>query len=151
MPPDSYRRRLPHLRRDGGIYFVTWRLQRLQAPLQPAERTVVLQALRTFDGPRFHLLAAVVMDDHVHAIVQPLRGNLLERIVQGWKSASARALAVGARVGGCWQREYYDRLLRSDRDLLDTLAYVRNNPRRRWPGIREYPWLYTSPTPRLEA
>lgn len=49
------------------------------------------------------------------------------------------------RRGGCWQREYYDRLVRTEPALRSTLAYIRDNPIRRWPGIRTYPWLYLAP------
>ena len=145
MAQRSYRRRLPHWREEGGTYFVTWRLERRQAPLTGPERGTVLAVIRTFAGARFDLLAAVVMDDHVHVLVRPAPGRRLERIVQGWKSASARLLAPGGRRGGCWQREYYDRLVRTEPALRSTLAYIRDNPIRRWPGIRTYPWLYLAP------
>jgi hypothetical protein len=58
-----YRRRLPHWRLNGATYFVTWRLQRSQHALSPAERSMVVKALRFFEKDRYDLFAYVVMDD----------------------------------------------------------------------------------------
>jgi putative transposase len=66
-----YRGKLPHWRMDGSIYFVTWRLDGSQSPLEPNERTLVAHAIKHFAGERYELLAYVVMDDHVHVVVLP--------------------------------------------------------------------------------
>jgi REP element-mobilizing transposase RayT len=142
MPLRIYRRRLPHGRQDGAAYFVTWRLHRGQRPLSPDERSAVFDTLRRFDGARFQLDAMVVMDDHVHVVVTPGCGRELERLVQAWKAFSARRLLVFGRRAPIWQREYHDRIIRSASDHAEKIDYVRSNPRRRWPSISEYPWVW---------
>jgi len=68
-----YRRRLPHWRLTGSVYFVTWRLAPSQTELTPEERVVTMSALRHFDGNRYELYASVVMHDHVHVLFNPWR------------------------------------------------------------------------------
>ncbi|MEO8636638.1 MAG: transposase [Gemmatimonadales bacterium] len=143
MPIHIRYRRLPHWRLDGATYFVTWRLHRLQRPLTPAERTLVVSVLRHFDNTRFVLHALVVMDDHVHAIVTPLAGWALGHVLHSWKSYSANQLQRATRRRGpLWQIDSYDRIIRSSRDLAEKIAYIRRNPCHRWPGLLEYPWLW---------
>jgi putative transposase len=121
---------------------VTWRLHRSQPGLLPEERTLVFNTLRYFDSAHFDLHAAVVMDDHVHAVVTPAAGRLLELIVQTWKATSAAGLRWRKRVAPFWQRGYYDRIVRSPSDLREKISYVASNPGRRWPDILDYPWLW---------
>jgi REP element-mobilizing transposase RayT len=88
----SYRRRLPHWRLSSATYFVTWRLHNTQAPLSEGERRITAETIQHFDGERFTLFAFVVMDDHVHAIVEPRSGQSVDGIVHSWKSFSAHRL-----------------------------------------------------------
>ncbi len=142
MPRPSYRCRLPHVRVDGATYFVTWRVRRDQPDLAFTERAVVMATILHARGRRFQLDAVVVMNDHVHVIVTPGEGHSVEGIVQAWKGVSAVRLRTAGRLGGCWQREYYDRVIRGPRAFEATLRYVEQNPARRWPGIRDYPFLW---------
>jgi REP element-mobilizing transposase RayT len=138
-----YRRRLPHWRLDGATYFVTWRLNRRQAPLSPEERTIVFSVLRHFEGQRFRLHALVVMDDHVHVIVTPSAGWQLGKILGSWKSYSAYRLQREAGLrGAIWQIDSYDRIVRNSDDLSAKIRYIRENPIRRWPEQANYPWLW---------
>lgn len=76
-----YRRRLPHWRAADAVYFVTWRMAKLQAELSPEERDLVTAALRNFDSQRYELFGYVVMNDHVHVVVNPNDGFPLSAIV----------------------------------------------------------------------
>jgi REP element-mobilizing transposase RayT len=89
MPERYYRRRLPHWRADEAIYFITWRLSKGQPELAPAERELVMSALRHFEGKRYHLDAFVVMNDHVHVLIAAMEPYRLEDIVHSWKSFTA--------------------------------------------------------------
>lgn len=50
----SFRRRLPHLRREGAEYAVTWRLARDQTTLNDVARDLVFEVLNTssIDGSK---------------------------------------------------------------------------------------------------
>jgi REP element-mobilizing transposase RayT len=142
MPLRTYRRRLPHWRVEGATYLVTWCLRRNRAGLDQVEREATLEVIRRYDRAHFDLIAVAVMDDHVHVLVTPHEGWPLERLIQGWKAAAAHRLRHCGRHGPFWQREYHDRIIRSRSDLLEKIRYLANNPRKRWPEITDYPWLY---------
>ena len=111
----AYRRDLPHWRLDGATYFLTWCLHRRQSDLEPSERTIVLEVMRFAHRSDFRLSAAVVMNDHVHAVVTPNRGHQLTANQHSWKSFSAfRLQRESGRRGKIWQDEAYDRIVRDD-------------------------------------
>jgi REP element-mobilizing transposase RayT len=138
----GYRRFLPHWRMDGAIYFVTWHMHAGQRPLTASERSHVTTALQHFNGVRYTLFAYVVMDDHVHIVVEPHEGFALERLVHSWKSYTAACMQRGDRSGRVWQREYFDRIIRDDAEFNAKIEYVLENPYQRWPGIEQYPWTW---------
>jgi REP element-mobilizing transposase RayT len=145
---EIYRRKLPHWRLTGSVYFVTWRLADHQPCLSSEERTLVVTTIKHFENRRYTLPAYVVMDDHVHVLVLPLEGFALHRIVHSWKSFSAQRLASdGARIPPVWQREYFDRIVRNDDELRQKAQYILGNPLKRWPSIEEYPWAGFGPCP----
>ena len=96
-----YRRKLPHWRLADSTYFVTWRLPSDRPSLTVLERDQVANVLRAFAGQRYELLAYVVMNDHVHVVVQPHPGYALEKLMHTWKSYSARLLQRGGRPERC--------------------------------------------------
>jgi putative transposase len=138
---DAYFRRLPHWRIDGATYFVTWRL-RSRPDLSPAERTLVSDALRHFEGERYHLLAWVVMNDHVHVLVYPFPGCELKQLLHSWKSYTANQLQRRfGRPGRVWLDESFDRVVRDENELMQKLYYILNNPFKRWSEIQHYDWV----------
>jgi REP element-mobilizing transposase RayT len=133
---------LPHWRQTNATYFVTWRLKPNTPTLNNIERDIVRSALLYFDRVRFDHFASVVMDDHVHALVTPYASQSLDAIVKSWKSFSARRITeLGERSGRVWQREFFDRIIRNEVEFQRTLAYIKNNPVKRWPGTESYRWL----------
>ena len=143
MSVELYRRRLPHLRSDGATYFVTWRLEHGQAELTPDERSVVASTLRHFDTKRYELLAYVIMNDHVHVLVHPLGVTRLQDVLHSWKSYTAnRFQDQFMRVGRVWQEEYFDRIMRDEAELMGKVEYILHNPRKRWPEIGAYEWVW---------
>jgi REP element-mobilizing transposase RayT len=136
-----FKNRLPQWRLAGYAYSVTWRLHPSQAKLAEAERGIVAEALKYHHGQRYRLYAYVVMDDHVHALVQPLSEYKLSTILHTWKSFTAHRLQrESARQGGIWQKDTHTRIVRGEEELHATARYVLDNPRRRWPGLADYPW-----------
>ena len=111
-----------------------------------SERTLIVDVLRHFEDQRYTLPAYVVMDDHVHVLVFPLEGYALHRIVHSWKSFSAKQLAkASGRTTPVWQREYLDRIVRSQEELIQKAEYILGNPLKRWPYLEEYPWMRFGP------
>ena len=105
-------------------------------------------------GGKIKCLAACVMPDHVHLLIQPLpiQGTAkmgvhsLTDILHSIKSFSAHEVnKVMKRTGPVWVDESFDRLIRSEADLHKTWDYIWNNPRRI--GLvgptEEYPFIWT--------
>lgn len=146
-PPEEelviYRRRMPHWRLAGAVYFVTWRLAPSQADLTPDERAIIVSALKYFDGHRYKLYACVVMHNHVHVLAKPWEKNRLHDLVHSWKSFTAHKFKQDyGRKAPIWQEDYFDRIVRDEKEFLDKAQYIINNPLKTWPEIKEYPWIW---------
>ncbi|MEJ0059503.1 MAG: transposase [Terricaulis sp.] len=94
-----------------------------------AAATLVQAALLHFDGERYRVLAWCVMPNHVHVVIEQFSDWPLARVVHGWKSFTANGVnRLLGRTGPVWVREYFDRFMRSDDHLANTIAYVHANP-----------------------
>jgi len=91
--------------------------------------------------PTIILDAFVVMPDHLHGIltlhdgstIQP--GLFLGNVVKAFKSQTTTAYIHGVRqlgwppfAGKLWQYNYYEHIIRDDRDLDTKRAYIEGNP-----------------------
>jgi putative DNA methylase len=95
----------------------------------PAIARLVEDALKHFDGTRYHLHAWCVMPNHVHVLVTPLHGESLSAILHAWKSFTAKqANALLRRAGTFWQEEYFDRAIRNEAHFAAELRYIHDNP-----------------------
>ena len=96
----------------------------------PRIATIFVEALRHGETIRgfYDLFAWAVMPNHVHVILKP-NGKLPE-IMRWLKAATAnRANGVMGRAGKAfWQREYFDRWIRSEKELFSAICYVEQNP-----------------------
>ena len=149
------KRRLPHFELPWAIYALTISTVK-RRPLTPSDRTIVLNAFRHFHGSRYDLIAVCVMPDHVHAIIRPhpKKDNAegdpifwsLSELMQSLKSFTAHEINDANRTSGSvWEKERFDRYIRSDRDLEEKFAYVLRNP---WEsGVaaenEDYRWVWT--------
>jgi valyl-tRNA synthetase len=127
-------RRLPHWEKGGSTYFVTFRSK--NTTLNERERQITLDACKHWHGERAIIHRVVVMPDHVHIVLTPLRLNEkewhpLNKIIGGIKRHAAKTIneARGA-TGSLWQDEYFDRLIRNEMEFEEKLEYIWSNPRR---------------------
>jgi REP element-mobilizing transposase RayT len=92
---------------------------------------MLVRTLRHFHGSRYRLHAWCVMPNHVHVVFRPLAEYKLSAVLHAWKSYSAKeANRILRRSGDFWQREYYDHLIRDERDLQRCIRYVLDNPKK---------------------
>jgi REP element-mobilizing transposase RayT len=100
---------------------------------------LVARTLDFFHGERYRLYAWAIMPNHVHIVVAPIEPHTLATILHSWKSYSSnRANEILGRTGPFWHREYYDRIVRDERDLANTIDYVLANPRKA--GLKNWRW-----------
>jgi REP element-mobilizing transposase RayT len=163
-----YRRRLPHLQKADADLFVTFCTGARRILPGEARDLVLYHCLREggiFAGegarptqffptpvPRIHLHAVVVMPDHVHLLLTPLRDAdgwpfPLVDILQCFKGATAHRINKLLHTSGpVWEEESFDHVLRSDESLKEKCEYIRQNPvvaglvRR----PEEYRWLWVN-------
>jgi putative transposase len=103
--------------------------------------------IKTFQTRPFHqnakLYAYCLMPDHLHLLISPKDGNLID-FIRRWKSYVASILNKLDFNGACWQRSFYDHALRKDEDIQIAAKYIVHNPVRKqitdkW---REYPFSW---------
>ena len=136
------RRVVPHWEYPGGVVCLTWRVRGDQVGLAGHERQVVLEVIRRSDPGQCRLLSAVVMDDHVHVLTATIPSVPGRQLAATWKSVSSHELCRGyGRQAPLWQRNYFDRWMRSAQQPVSCAEYVIDNPHRRWPAIQDYPWV----------
>jgi len=101
----------------------------------------VADALRYFDEKRYRLFAWCVMPNHVHIVARLFPGQTLAIVVHSWKSFSAKhANRILGRHGVFWQREYYDRLIRSEEEFERAIRYVTENPAKA--QLKDWKWCW---------
>lgn len=83
--------------------------------------------LRTGLGHKVH--AYVLMPAHMHLVVTPKECSDISQVIHSLKLHTAREIGalLGAK-GGIWQARFYERALRTAKDLEEAMAYVHNNP-----------------------
>ena len=150
------KRRLPHFERPWGKYAVVFST-RNRRQLSATERDIVLRSvLYAHTHGQYELYAAGVMPDHVHLLFEPqVKGTdseggsvfwSLTEILQAIKSSTAHRINKASGTGGIvWEKESFDRLIRSESDLQEKFEYICRNP---WDtGVaaqgEDYPWLWT--------
>jgi len=144
-PAVSHRRSLRLSSYDysqAGAYFVTvctWNRELLLE--SKAVRDAVQVAWEALP-PRFPdgaLDAFVVMPNHVHGIIalqgrgivgaQQAGAPTLGKVVRAFKSLSAiEANRILGRGGAFWQRNYYEHVMRDEKDLDRVRRYIQENP-----------------------
>jgi len=131
--------RLPHLARPQKTYFVTF-CTKDRRVLVSDERDLVFECCKYGIGRVHYLHCAVVMPDHVHLILTPYDNVTIRYIVAAIKSISSRRI----KRPPLWQRESFDRIIRSSESLRTKYEYVADNPVRKGlvTNADEYPWLY---------
>jgi REP element-mobilizing transposase RayT len=103
--------------------------------------------------PRIHLHAVVVMPDHVHILLSPLRDEngwpfALVDILQCLKGATAHRInKLLGNSGPVWEEESFDHVLRSDESLREKCEYIRQNPVMAGLVLKpeDYRWLWVNP------
>jgi putative transposase len=91
----------------------------------------------------WNTLAAVIMPDHLHALVSPSL-NREERITQ-FSAGLKRFVRKRCHEGWKWQHGVFDRLLRREEFVGSKWSYIRDNPVRAGLVKRWEEWPYILP------
>jgi putative transposase len=142
-----WRRRLPHWTPEDSAIFVTWRLAgTMPSLLNPQIADIFADALLYGETVRrsYDLLAWAVMPDHVHVVLEPLVP--LPDTMRWLKAATANRAnkLIGNTGKPFWRREYYDRWIRTGKELSAVIAYVEDNPVRGGLAASHEAWRWSS-------
>jgi putative transposase len=126
-------RNLPHQQEASRTYFITFTTKSMN--LTADYRGIVLDACLFWNHKRCIVHACVVMPDHVHLLLTPLRianeenFHNLSEIMKSIKGTSARNINKKRNTfGSIWLSESYDRAIRTEMELKEKWEYIRNNP-----------------------
>ena len=73
-----------------------------------------------------------IMPDHLHLIFQLEDGKSLSRAMQSiWNYSALKINRALGRSGTLWQKAYFERNIRNERELHKQLTYIRENPVRK--------------------
>lgn len=139
---------MPDFRRypnEGFPYLVTTNVKDRQPPFveQRCREIVIgsIRFLRTRLGHQVH--AYVLMPYHMHLVVTPRPGGNVSQVLHSLKLHTARQIgALLGSKGGMWQARFYERALRTPKDVESALAYVHDNPIKAGLAVRpgDYAW-----------
>jgi REP element-mobilizing transposase RayT len=123
------------------IYFVT---------ICVANRKPVLANREAFNAfklaasklEHWHVLAAILMPDHLHVLVAPMKER--EAKLGNFSAALKRWMRKELKASWKWQPGCFDRLLRSGDSLHEKWLYVQENPVRAGlvPRSEDWPYVY---------
>ena len=112
---------VPH----GAWYHIRLRVDRAQttALTEPALGAALLSSIGRYqESGRWYCLVAVLMPDHLHAILSFPPDKRLIRVVGEWKRYQAK------QHGVAWQGNFFDHRLRNDAEVFEKYLYILNNP-----------------------
>ncbi len=127
--------RLPHWDIADGTYFITFCATKGVVFTEP-ERQIILNACLHHHEARYWLHTACVMPDHVHLLLRTIQrpdGSWPTgaEVVHSLKSFTSNQInPARGRTGPLWQREYFDRLVRSGPEMDEANRYIQRNAQR---------------------
>ena len=139
---NSWRRHLPHFQLSAGYYFITL-VTYNRILLQPSQKDCIFNALNFLNGRKYELYAAVILNDHLHMIINPT--DSLSKIMHSIKSFTAHEINKQlSRKGKIWQDESMDKVIRNEKEFIQKINYIVNNPIKAHlaQGYADYKWLY---------
>lgn len=93
-------------------------------------RKAVSDCLKYFDGCKYDILAYVIMPNHVHFLFKLKGETTIYSVMHSIKSFTAKKINnILQHSGSVWMKEYFDRIVRSERHLTSCINYIRDNPK----------------------
>ncbi|MCI0481113.1 MAG: transposase, partial [Candidatus Dadabacteria bacterium] len=111
---------------ESGFYYFLTTVTKKRRPifLESTAAQIVLNSLKWLDdNDRIALIAAVVMPDHVHFIVE-LKSSNLVKLMHSLKSYTANEInRVLGQNGHVWESQYYERGIKDESSLNSLIRY----------------------------
>jgi REP element-mobilizing transposase RayT len=93
---------------------------------------ILIETIRFYqERGDLHVLGYVVMPEHVHLLLIPLKGTISD-VMRNIKAYSATTIRQRAKIDSdVWQNSFYDHIVTGRRDFESKLNYMHENPLRR--------------------
>ena len=114
----------PHFAIEGSIYFITTRLKERERLFTESEAEIVKETI--FDlvsRKEFEVYAYVIMPDHLHILVKPIRCGI-SKAMQLLKGGSSRQI----NKGNLWQQGFFDFTVLTEQKFKEKFNYIHYNP-----------------------
>lgn len=140
---------LKHYIEKGAVYYVTsvtYRRKEIFSEVLPARFLLITIAYHRYIL-EFKLFGYVIMPDHFHFLIQPsekyslpqimkfIKGNFARKYNEWYGRRQLIAAYKSAEKGilykPVWQEGYYETLMRDEKDVINRLNYMHNNPVRK--------------------
>ena len=107
----------------------------------------------------YRIDAIVVLPDHLHMIITPKVSTEYSKIISAIKRSFVYGLDEQTRdvakaeishakfkrsQAGIWQERFYEHTIRDEKDWLDKMEYIKNNPLKHGLVQNSNEWKYTS-------
>jgi REP element-mobilizing transposase RayT len=110
----------------------------------PRIATLTIDALKKYDGQSYVLHAYTIMPNHVHVLFSLKGDAALSEVIGHWKgNSSFFANKALQRSGTFWQREYFDRTIKTERQFEYTIRYIFMNPVKAGLCAEVFQWPWT--------
>ena len=123
--------RKPRILQIGAKYHVSAKINRGEHIFEPNEiknlfLEIVKRAMGIYD---FSLKNFVIMDNHIHFIIEPLKNESLSKIMQWILSVFAAYYNKIHEISGhVWQGRFWSKIIDNIRQLFDIFKYISENP-----------------------
>ena len=99
----------------------------------------------------FSLIAFVVMPDHIHLIIIPKQKNI-SQAMHSIKSFSSKEInRINNENGKIWQSSFRDFTIFTEKQLIEKISYIHNNPIRKELVIDANKYSFSSANPTYET
>ncbi len=123
--------RMPRIYYDNAVYHVTVRGNNKKTVLQESEdKEMFLRAVGRYKSRfLFKLFGFVIMDNHVHLVIQATALNDISKIMQAINLSFSRNYGIKYELSGhIWQGRFHSDLIESEEYILNCLQYIHDNP-----------------------
>jgi REP element-mobilizing transposase RayT len=105
----------------------------------------VQNSLFFYHEKKYNLISWVIMPNHVHCLLLPLKNEELKQLTHSIKSFSAqKANKILERKGQFWQHESFDRYIRNVKHYLSVIKYIEDNPVKAGLCEKAEDWVFSS-------
>jgi len=126
------------------VTLVTGRRRRWLAHAR--DKNQLLQCMREVKSHRpFRHYGHVILDDHMHWLLQAIDGNSISTIVGALKQHVCHTRkSLGLPWRELWQNRFYDHIIRDETDFREHMDYIHFNPVRHGYASMARQWRWSS-------